>query len=423
MHAPRTTSTTEKPTATVWSASTRRRSSGETCSGDRSTNPSPRKRSKRRLNRSEQDGAERGPRRLHPDRREHAAQDLHALVGVSGGEQLPRRGPLEIDALERRSAGGGLQVGAGRFGAATRSLKRPRQLNPDRPRLVVRARVRLEGQPVEAGCLVERQLARGLLGRAFGERRAALARPAPEQVNGERLQVHAGRGLERPRESPVMGAQVAGRELLDDGLPDAVVTGLDDLVALAEPDADEALAREAARRRRPTRRPRRTRRRRRRGGGAVRRPPPPRRDGGLPRAAARADRRRSPRASGARASRRSPTPAFGCCVRAPRRERGCPSLRARRRAPSARAALVGRADPRQREPLGVLERRAGRRATSRTSAPSRASARSSRAGRGSWRPPPRDTSRGGGPAARCGGRITSWSSATLSTSPHCTSSM
>ncbi len=121
-------------------------------------------------------------------------------------------------------------------------MKGSRELDPDGPRLVVPARVRLEGQPVEAGGMVERQLARGLVGRALGERGAALALPAPEQMDGERLEVDGGRGLEHAGEVPVMGSQVAGRELLDDGLPDAVVTGLDDLVAFAEPDADEAFA-------------------------------------------------------------------------------------------------------------------------------------------------------------------------------------
>jgi hypothetical protein len=66
---------------------------------------------------------------------------------VAAGEQLPGGGPLELDPLELRGAGGGLLVGAGRFGAETRSLKRPRQLNLERSRLVVRARVHLEGQP------------------------------------------------------------------------------------------------------------------------------------------------------------------------------------------------------------------------------------------------------------------------------------
>ena len=189
-----------------------------------------------------QDGTNRGLRRPHSDRREDTMQDFGPLVDVAGGEQLRGRGPLEIDARERRSAGGGLQVHTGRLGAASRCLKRLRQLGPGRPRLVGVARARLEGQPIEASRLLERQLARGLSRCAFGELGAALARPAPEQMNRERLEVDARGGLERPCEPPVMGAQVAGREELDDGLPDAVVTRLDDLVALAEPDPDEAFA-------------------------------------------------------------------------------------------------------------------------------------------------------------------------------------
>ena len=38
-----------------------------------------------------------------------------------------------------------------------------------------------------------------------------------------------------------MGAQDIGPKLLDDRLADAIVTGLDDLVAIAKPGANQAL--------------------------------------------------------------------------------------------------------------------------------------------------------------------------------------
>jgi hypothetical protein len=61
-------------------------------------------------------------------------------------------------------------------------------------------------------------------------------------MDGERFQVDAGRGLECPREVSMVGTLMTGRNMLDDGLPDAIVTGFDDIAALAEPDANESFS-------------------------------------------------------------------------------------------------------------------------------------------------------------------------------------
>ncbi len=182
-----------------------------------------------------QDGAQRGSGHPHADGREHPPQERGPLVGAARKEQLLGGGAFEIDALQGRGAVRSLEIDLGRLGPSPCLLERRGELGTNGPRLVGRARARLERQAVETRGLIKGQLGGGLFAGALGVARAALRFSAPQQVSGNGLHVRTRRGVERPGKPPVMGAQNIGRQLVDDRLANAIVARLDDLAPVAKP--------------------------------------------------------------------------------------------------------------------------------------------------------------------------------------------
>ena len=204
------------------------------------------------------------------------------FVDTAAREELLGGRPLELQALGRRSGElRRLEVHTRGLRAAPRPLEHLPEARVQIAPLGRRGGEVVERQPQEARGAVEGQLACGLLGGAFGEASTALGVPRAEEVSGDGLGIAAFHRAERVGEAAVVGANGRLGELGDDEVADAAVARLDDLVAVAQPGADEAVRAGDVDRASPP------------NGGAPTPRPRPRRGGGD-------RRRRSLRACGAR---------------------------------------------------------------------------------------------------------------------------
>jgi hypothetical protein len=170
-------------------------------------------------------------------------QDVGPVVDATTGEELLRGGALELGALQRRRALGGVEVDARRLRAEARPLEQlaqaPAKATPPFRR---RCRGTLERHALEAHGLIERQLGCCAFGRMLGIFCGALDLSRADEVHGERLGVGVGHPLEREGEPRVVPSNRDRRQPADDRLPDAIVYGLDDLPAITQPRSHEAVS-------------------------------------------------------------------------------------------------------------------------------------------------------------------------------------
>ena len=179
-------------------------------------------------------------RRVEADGGEDPMQHARPLVDPARRQELVGGGSLELHtagpdlALRRR------EVRARGLGAAPGQRERLREAQPHADGLGSLRISGLEGGAKQAHGAVERGVGHCALRGALGEGQGASRVRRAEEVDRDGLGVGVGAGLQGPGEPLVAVSGSLGGGARQHGVADALVDRLDDVVAVAHPDAHEA---------------------------------------------------------------------------------------------------------------------------------------------------------------------------------------